>query len=244
MSHSTIITASSIAVVSDISVLQGQSVTKGQTVLTLHIMGTDLPVVASHTGRVKRVWVKVDDEVEVEQKLLEIVDESQMAVTEATETQVMSNTDKALSEFEKRKASTLDEVRSTQLAKRQAQGFRSARQNLAQICDVQQFMEYGQFAVAAQRQRRDYQQLKTATAADGIITGVGEINRPQGASASTQAYKTAIVINDYSVLAGTQGFFHHRLSCLPKAEVAGQEILISLSLIRGCSVRRFPVGQR
>lgn len=210
MSHSTIITASSIAVVSDISVLQGQSVTKGQTVLTLHIMGTDLPVVASHTGRVKRVWVKVDDEVEVEQKLLEIVDESQMAVTEATEARVMSSTDKALSEFEERKALTLDEARSTQLAKRQAQGFRSARQNLAQICDVQQFMEYGQFAVAAQRQRRDYQQLKTATAADGIITGVGEINRPQGASASTQAYKTAIVINDYSVLAGTQGFFHHQ----------------------------------
>ncbi|QHJ11202.1 Methylmalonyl-CoA carboxyltransferase 12S subunit [Paraglaciecola mesophila] len=206
MSHSTIITASSIAVVSEISVLQGQSVTKGQTVLTLHIMGTDLPVVASHSGKVKHVWVKVDDEVDFEQELLEIENESHLA----TEAQVMSSTGKALNEFKERRATTLDDARGAQLAKRQAQGFRSARQNLAQLCDPQQFMEYGQFAVAAQRQRRDYQQLQSATAADGIITGVGEVNRPEGVSASTQAYKTALVINDYSVLAGTQGFFHHQ----------------------------------
>jgi acetyl-CoA carboxylase carboxyltransferase component len=67
-------------------------------------------------------------------------------------------------------------------------------------------MEYGQMAVAAQRLRRDYDELKTATAADGVITGVGQINQGLVAEQNTQ---TAIVINDYSVLAGTQGYFHH-----------------------------------
>ena len=61
-------------------------------------------------------------------------------------------------------------------------------------------------AVAAQRLRRDYQELKSATAADGVITGIGQINQGLVAEQNTA---TAIVINDYSVLAGTQGYFHH-----------------------------------
>ena len=62
-------------------------------------------------------------------------------------------------------------------------------------------------AVAAQRSRRDYDELQTETAADGIITGLCNINKEEVGEAPSQAI---VIINDFSVLAGTQGFFHHK----------------------------------
>ena len=79
----------------------------------------------------------------------------------------------ALAQSRERSQSTLDKVRITQYQKRKAKGFNSARENLSLLCDPKTFREYGQFAVAAQRQRRDYESLKSSTAADGVITGVG-----------------------------------------------------------------------
>ena len=51
------------------------------------------------------------------------------------------------------------------------------------------------------------EKLKSDTAADGVITGLATINRDQFGEHATQV---AVVINDYTVLAGTQGYFHHR----------------------------------
>jgi acetyl-CoA carboxylase carboxyltransferase component len=110
-----------------------------------------------------------------------------------------------LDEMHNRKALTLDEKRTEQQAKRHHKGYLTARENLQNLCPTDSFMEYGQVAVAAQRQRRDYQELKSETAADGIITGVGQVN--QDVVSNNTA--TAIIVNDYSVLAGTQGYFHH-----------------------------------
>jgi acetyl-CoA carboxylase carboxyltransferase component len=73
--------------------------------------------------------------------------------------------------------------------------------------DVGSFIEYGQLAVAAQRSRRSYEDLQVNTAADGVITGTATINRDLFGKDGSQ---TAIVVYDYAVLAGTQGFFHHK----------------------------------
>jgi acetyl-CoA carboxylase carboxyltransferase component len=67
--------------------------------------------------------------------------------------------------------------------------------------------EYGQLAVAAQRQRREGDALFAETAADAVITAVGSVN---SALFSESVARTALIINDYTVLAGTQGYFHHR----------------------------------
>ncbi|MDX1694488.1 MAG: carboxyl transferase domain-containing protein, partial [Ketobacteraceae bacterium] len=77
---------------------------------------------------------------------------------------------------------------------------------LADLVDPGSFTEYGQLAVAAQRNRRDYEDLQVNTAADGIITGIATINRD---TVPEEAAQTAVMICDYSVLAGTQGYFHH-----------------------------------
>ncbi|MFK8049800.1 MAG: acyl-CoA carboxylase subunit beta [Halioglobus sp.] len=102
---------------------------------------------------------------------------------------------------------TLDEHRSEARQKRHQKGYRTARENLEDLVDEDSFLEYGQLAVAAQRNRRDYEDLQTNTPADGIIVGLCTINADIVAPG---AARSAVVINDYTVLAGTQGFFHHQ----------------------------------
>ena len=75
------------------------------------------------------------------------------------------------------------------------------------MVDEDSFVEYGQLAIAAQKSRRELDELRTETAADGIITGFGKVN---GEILDDKKSLSAIIINDYSVLAGTQGYYHHK----------------------------------
>ena len=106
-----------------------------------------------------------------------------------------------------RQSKTLDDERGDAREKRHAKGYRTARENLSDLVDAESFVEYGQLAVAAQRTRRDYEDLQRSTAADGIITGLASINSEQVGGSAAQS---VVIVNDYSVLAGTQGFFHHK----------------------------------
>jgi acetyl-CoA carboxylase carboxyltransferase component len=101
---------------------------------------------------------------------------------------------------------TGDDARPEAVERRHASGFRTARENLEDLCDAGSFVEYGQLAIAAQRQRREIDDLRAKTPADGVITGLATINSAHFGDAVSQA---AVAINDYSVLAGTQGFYHH-----------------------------------
>ena len=117
---------------------------------------------------------------------------------------------------------TLDEARPEAVAARRDKGYRTARENLEDLCDPGSFLEYGQLAVAAQRNRRTADDLRRNTPADGVITGLATINADRFGDAHGRA---AVIINDYTVLAGTQGYFHHakldrildlaRRECLP-----------------------------
>lgn len=110
-------------------------------------------------------------------------------------------------DFVKRRKITLDGGRPAAVKKRHDKGGRTARENLHDLVAGADFDEYGQYAVAAQRSRRDPEDLQENTAGDGVITGTGPVN--QGLFGATTA-QTALIINDYAVLAGTQGYFHHR----------------------------------
>ena len=106
-----------------------------------------------------------------------------------------------------RRAAISDDRRADATSKRHAFGYRTARENLSDLVDPDSFTEYGEFAVAAQRQRRPVEDLIENTPRDGVITGLGTINAGQFGN---HPCRTAIIVNDYSVLAGTQGFFHHK----------------------------------
>jgi len=101
----------------------------------------------------------------------------------------------------------LDAARPEAVAKRHAQGGRTARENIEQLCDAGSFIEYGALAIAAQRQRRSVDDLVRATPADGIVTGIGTVNA--GATSGADA-RCMVLAYDYTVLAGTQGFYGHK----------------------------------
>ena len=111
-----------------------------------------------------------------------------------------------LGDLRERLARGSDAQRPEAVAKRHARGFRTARENLDDLIDAESLVEYGGLAIAAQRRRRPEEELQKETPADGVITGLARIN---GAYFPPAASRCAVVIYDYTVLAGTQGFFHH-----------------------------------
>lgn len=100
-----------------------------------------------------------------------------------------------------------DNARPTAVAKRHGRGSRTARENLDDLVDPGSFVEYGRLAVAAQRGRRSLDELQAETPADGVITGLATINAH---AVGAESAAVAVIVNDQTVLAGTQGYFHHR----------------------------------
>ncbi|MET1072225.1 MAG: carboxyl transferase domain-containing protein, partial [Umezawaea sp.] len=84
-------------------------------------------------------------------------------------------------------------------AKRHATGHRTARENVADLCDPDGFVEYGGLAIAAQRQRRSLAELVDRTPADGLVAGIGTVG----------GRRSVVMSYDYTVLAGTQGVRNH-----------------------------------
>jgi acetyl/propionyl-CoA carboxylase alpha subunit/acetyl-CoA carboxylase carboxyltransferase component len=109
-----------------------------------------------------------------------------------------------------RHAPTLDANRKPAVDKRHAQGGRTARENIADLCDTAadpgNFIEYGALAIAAQTRRRTLEDLIANTPADGMVTGLGSINAKQF---GPEKSRCAVLAYDYTVLAGTQGMRNH-----------------------------------
>jgi acetyl-CoA carboxylase carboxyltransferase component len=105
-----------------------------------------------------------------------------------------------LDELRARAALTEDAARPEAVARRHEAGGRTARENVADLVDPGSFVEYGRFAIAAQRARRPLEELIARTPADGLLAGTATVDgRP-----------VAVLSYDYSVLAGTQGALGHR----------------------------------
>ena len=112
-----------------------------------------------------------------------------------------------LAEVRARQALTLDENRPDAVARRGKTGQRTARENLGDLFDDGSFREFAGLAIAAQRRRRTIEDLQVATPADGIVTGIGDVN---GTLFGPETSRCAALAYDYTVLAGTQGHFGHK----------------------------------
>lgn len=105
----------------------------------------------------------------------------------------------ALDELRDRLALTEDVARTESVARRHARGGRTARENVKDLIDPGSWVEYGRYAIAAQRARREVDDLRAATPADGLVAGTATVDgRP-----------VAVLAYDYTVLAGTQGAVGH-----------------------------------
>lgn len=137
-----------------------------------------------------------------------------------------------LREVLERRAATKDASRPRAVAKRHKRGQRTARENIADLCDPGSFHEYGGFALAAQRRRRSLEDLIQMSPADGLVAGLGTVNaelfggaarapgggddksavsaNASGAPAGSHPARCAVMSYDYTVFAGTQGAMNHK----------------------------------
>jgi hypothetical protein len=76
-----------------------------------------------------------------------------------------------LAEVLSRRALTEDAARPDAVERRHAAGGRTARENLEDLVDPGSFVEYGRFAIAAQRGRRELEDLIARTPGDGLLGG-------------------------------------------------------------------------
>jgi acetyl-CoA carboxylase carboxyltransferase component len=104
-----------------------------------------------------------------------------------------------LAALRRRRALTEDAARPEAVAKRHARDGRTARENVVELIDEGSWVEYGRYAIAPQRRRRELEDLIASTPADGLVAG----------TATVDGHPTAVLAYDYTVLAGTQGAVGH-----------------------------------
>jgi acetyl-CoA carboxylase carboxyltransferase component len=184
-----------------IDVGEGDLVRSGQPVLVLESMKMQHPVEAAAAGFVRKIEVSVADTVVPGQALV-VLEEA--AVGDADEREEQTGPSEQirpdLAEVLERHALGHDEARPDAVARRRQTGQRTARENVEDLCDDGSFVEYGGLAIAAQRRRRDVDELIRRTPADGLVAGIGTV----------QGHRTIAMSYDYTVLAGTQGLQNHR----------------------------------
>jgi acetyl-CoA carboxylase carboxyltransferase component len=178
-----------------------EPVAPGTALVVLEAMKMEHEVIAQDGGVVRRVDVSVGDTV-TEGQVLAVLEPGDHGGEGISIEELPADPDELredLKAVRERHAIGLDEARPDAVAKRHERGHRTARENLDDLVDEGSFVEYGPLIFAAQEQRRSKQELIERTPADGLVAGVGDIDR-----------KPAVVMSyDYTVLAGTQGMRNH-----------------------------------
>jgi acetyl-CoA carboxylase carboxyltransferase component len=194
-------------VVADVLAAEGALVPAGGAVLVVESMKMHHEVLAPAAGVVAELAVAVGDQVDEGQALFRIDARDVAPATPASSGAEPPAERADLAAALERRRRTTDAARPAAVARRHASGLRTARENVADLCDPGSFVEYGGLALAAQRARRSLEELIEKTPADGIVTGIGSVN---GAAFGEEAARCAILAYDYTVLAGTQGIRGHR----------------------------------
>jgi|TARA_B110000879_G_scaffold212791_1_gene310954 acetyl-CoA carboxylase carboxyltransferase component len=201
------ITSPLAAAVISINVKLGDQVAKGQPLVSLESMKMQTLVTAPEDSVISAVLIAAGDTIQAGQLLFEIEAAGTSSESTEQEAEEQPATGNLLTDLQTQLAYSSDAMRPDAVRRRHKKGYRSARENLTDLCDKGSFIEYGQLAVAAQRDRKDAESLKIETPGDGVITGLATIN---SAEFGVHLSQVAVIVNDYSVLAGSQGYFHHK----------------------------------
>ena len=190
-----------------IDVTQEDLVAEGQQVLVMESMKMEHVVRAEVAGRIHSLAVGVGDAVFENHPLL-FVEEMEV---DAAELDAAAEIDldyirPDLAEVVERHEIGLDHRRPKAVERRRKTGQITSREKIDQLIDPESWVEYGALVVAAQRTRRDLQDLIENTPADGMVAGVGSVN---GDLFDEETAQTVVMSYDYTVLAGTQGFKNH-----------------------------------
>ncbi len=187
----------------------GGIVRKGQQIAVLEAMKMEHIVAADVSGIVRAVPAEVGATLYAGDPLLfvEPGDHEGEADVEQQAERDLDQIRPDLAAVRERQRRNLDESRPAAIARRRARNQRTARENIADLCDPGSFAEYGMLALAAQRQRRTYEQLIDMSPADGLVSGTGTIN---AALFGPDRTRCLILAYDFTVFAGTQGWMNHK----------------------------------
>ncbi|MCL4773500.1 MAG: ATP-grasp domain-containing protein [Burkholderiaceae bacterium] len=191
-----------------IDVGEGEAVVAGQQVAVLESMKTEFVVVSEVSGRVARISASNGDAVTPGSPLLFLAPSGDdgRSGAEADEAEDLELIRGDLARVMAAHEALQDAARPEAVLKRRETGQRTARENIDDLCDDGSFLEYGGFAVAAQRTRHPIEKLKEISPADGFIAGTATVNAQAfGASRS----RCVVMAYDYTVFAGTQGYMAH-----------------------------------
>ncbi|RJF96376.1 carboxyl transferase domain-containing protein [Noviherbaspirillum saxi] len=191
-----------------VDVAEGDTVHAGQQIAVLEAMKMEHIATADISGFVRKIAVKKGDVLFHKQPMLYIepadIDNAQAADDVDMD---LDHLRADLAEAKERHAIGLDARRPDAVARRRKTGQRTARENIADLCDEDSFIEYGALAIAAQRRRRSLEELIAISPADGLVAGIGSVN---GAMFDEQKSRCMVMSYDYTVFAGTQGMMNHK----------------------------------
>ncbi|HKY90784.1 MAG TPA: carboxyl transferase domain-containing protein [Nevskiaceae bacterium] len=193
--------------VARLAVAAGDTVRPGQTVLVLEALKMEHLIAADTSGIVRRIDVREGDVVREGQALLYVEpgDGAATAAHAATEHDP-DHIRPDLAEALDRLAQVEDAARPDAVARRRKRGQRTARENVADLCDPGSFQEYGVLALAAQRHRSTVDELIRISPADGFVCGTATIN---AGAVGVERARAAVMAYDFTVFAGTQGLANH-----------------------------------
>jgi acetyl/propionyl-CoA carboxylase alpha subunit/acetyl-CoA carboxylase carboxyltransferase component len=195
-----VVTAPSAATVVAVLVSPGDHVRRGQPLAVLESMKMELEVLAPGAGRVHSVQRAVGDSVVEGDGVVGLVLNAHDSGEAYAVTSRAGRDD--LLDVRRRHAAVTDEARPEAVTRRHATGGRTARENVADLCDPDSFREYGPLVIAAQRTHRPVAELERETPADGVVAGFGTV---RGSDTTV-----GVLAFDYTVLAGTQGLQGHK----------------------------------
>jgi acetyl/propionyl-CoA carboxylase alpha subunit len=189
-----------------ITLADGAELRAGQEVMVMEAMKMQHALTAPVSGVLRLVTVAAGETV-FEGHPLAFIEERDVALGEIQRQEIDLDLIRPdLREVEDRRARAMDAARPKAVARRRATGQRTARENIADICDPDSFVEYGSLVLAARRRTTPMEQLIDESAADGLIMGLAQIN---GDRFPEEKSRAVVVSYDYTVMAGTQGHMGH-----------------------------------
>ena len=186
----------------------GDDIAQGQRVAILESMKMEHEIFTSISGTVEKLVVEVGETVLEGQELISLLPKEISQTGKEAETELdLDHIRDDLAEVKERHDIGLDDRRPDAVAKRRDRQQRTARENIADLINMESYIEYGPLVVAPQRKRRSVEDLILNTPADGMIAGIGEVNAD---TFSEEKAQCVVMSYDYTVLAGTQGGQNHR----------------------------------
>ena len=194
----------------ELKVAVGDAVQRRQPVAVLEALKMEHVVLADSAGIVREIALEIGDTIFEDTPIVFVEPQDIEGEYDTGETIDLDAIRPDVAEVQHFRALTRDEARTAATARRHDAGKRTARENIADLCDDDSFFEYSPLVTAARYRTDTFEELEERiirTAADAMVMGIGRVN---GDLVGAESARCVAMSYDYTVLAGTQGAKNHQ----------------------------------